>query len=214
MWPGRFDVLINGHASCASRTMGLLFRLLVPPAHRLLTQVPLAGPSGEDQEKSWFIHHLMEAWDLHAVELADARRDADEAERTANFYLDELLKDCEVITALEEERYKLCQRKDEAHEWAQEILSSAERDRNIKLAVEDELAAMKARARQDTLTLTRVRKERDDLLQTAGRLCSEHKTARIERDAGRQQVTSLQAELSVGAGPEARGRGRHGRALR
>jgi hypothetical protein len=45
------------------------------------------------QEKSRFIHRLKAVWDQQAVELANVRRDADEVEQTASYYLDQLLAD-------------------------------------------------------------------------------------------------------------------------
>lgn len=61
----------------------------------------------KSQEKSWFIRRLKEELDCQAEELADlrsrkeqARRDANEAEKTTSYYLDKVLKDGEEIAAI------------------------------------------------------------------------------------------------------------------
>lgn len=50
------------------------------------------------------------------MELTSARRDADKAEQTASYYLDQLMPDGVEIEALKKERDELCQREDEARE--------------------------------------------------------------------------------------------------
>jgi hypothetical protein len=67
-------------------------------------------------------------------------------------------------------------------EQALELLSSAENDRELKMAMETKLAAAETQARQDASTLMRIRKEWDNLCLTTGRLHSECETARGERD--------------------------------
>jgi chromosome segregation ATPase len=129
------------------------------------------------------------------MELANVRRDADEVEQTTSYYLDQLLADGQEIEALKKEHDGLRQREDEARERACELLSSAEKDRELKLAMETKLAAAEAQACQDASTLVRIRKERDDLRLTVGRLRSEHEMACGERNVARHQVVTLQAEL-------------------
>lgn len=79
--------------------------------------------------------------DFQAAELADACRDANGAEQATNYYLDVLMKDTEVIAVLERERDALRRWENEALKRAPEILSSAEKDRNLKLAAEQELVS-------------------------------------------------------------------------
>lgn len=86
-----------------------------------------------------------------------ARWDANEAEQTASYYLDQLLRDGEEISAIKKERDELLQRESKARERAREILSSAERDFNQRLAAEGRLAATEAQAGQDAAMISRLR---------------------------------------------------------
>jgi hypothetical protein len=98
----------------------------------------------KSQGKSQFIHWLMAAWDHQTVELTHARRDADKAEQTASYYLDQLLEDGEAIKALKE-CSELCRRDNEARERAHELLSFAV-DSESKLAAETKLTAVEVQA--------------------------------------------------------------------
>jgi chromosome segregation ATPase len=80
-------------------------------------------------------------------------------------------------------------------EQACELLSSAEKDRELKLVMETKLIAVQAQVRQDASTLAHIRKERDSLHLTVGQLRSKRKTAHGECDIAPQQVFTLQAEL-------------------
>lgn len=66
---------------------------------------------------------MKEALDCQVGELADlrsheeqARRDTNEAEQTASYYLDQLLRDSEEIATVKKERDELLWRESEAHE--------------------------------------------------------------------------------------------------
>ena len=52
----------------------------------------------------------------------------------------------------------------------------------MKLVAEEKLVALERRVSQDAKVVARLCKERDELLQTVGRLHSEHGAAREERD--------------------------------
>ena len=81
-------------------------------------------------------------------------------------------------------------------------MDELETERNLKLKAEDRSAALQQRANQDAEVIARLRRERDELRQTAKRLhsecgtvCVEHNQAVRERDEARQGVSSLRADL-------------------
>jgi len=55
-------------------------------------------------------------------------------------------------------------------------------ERDLKLGAEEKLTALEKRASLDAVVVARLRKERDEQIQTAERLCSEHGTAHEEHD--------------------------------
>ena len=57
----------------------------------------------------------------------------------------------------------------------------------MKLGAEERLAALEKRASQDAVVVAWLLKEWDELLQTAGRLGSEHAVARKEHDQALQE---------------------------
>jgi len=79
-----------------------------------------------------------------------------------------------------------------------------EREQDLKLEAEERSAALQQKANQDAEVVARLRRERDELCQTIERLCSEHGTAREERDQAvqerdeaRQGVSSFWADLGA-----------------
>ena len=62
------------------------------------------------------------------------------------------------------------------------LLAQAEKERELKLVAEEKVIALEQRASLDAEAVTRLRKVRDELLQTAGRLCLERGAAREECD--------------------------------
>lgn len=110
------------------------------------------------------------AWDHQAKELAtlwvreaDACQDADEAEGSTSYYLDQLMKDGKEIEVLKKEGDELLQKDNEASEQALEILSTIEKDKERKLAAETKLTATEVQACQDAAMLEGIRKEWDEL---------------------------------------------------
>ena len=62
------------------------------------------------------------------------------------------------------------------------FLVELEKERDLKLKAEGRSAALQRRVDQDAEAIARLRRERDELLQTTERLCSEHGTVCEERD--------------------------------
>ena len=57
-----------------------------------------------------------------------------------------------------------------------------EKERDLKLGAEEKLATLEKRASLDAMVVARLCKERDELIQTAERLCSEYGASHEERD--------------------------------
>ena len=56
------------------------------------------------------------------------------------------------------------------------------KERDLKLGAKEKLMALEKRASMDAKVVARLRKEWDELIQTAERLCSKHGVAHEERD--------------------------------
>ena len=61
-------------------------------------------------------------------------------------------------------------------------MAKVEKERELKLGSEEKLTILEKRASLEAMAVTRLRKERGELLQTMEKLRSEHGTAREERD--------------------------------
>ena len=61
-------------------------------------------------------------------------------------------------------------------------MGEVEKERDLKLGAEEKLTALEKRASLDATAVARLRKERDELIQTAERLCSECGVALEEHD--------------------------------
>jgi len=70
----------------------------------------------------------------------------------------------------------------EARQKILDLLDEVEKERELKLGAKERLATLEKRASLDATTIVWLRKERDELLQTLERLCSEHDMAHKERD--------------------------------
>ena len=62
------------------------------------------------------------------------------------------------------------------------LLGEVEKERDLKLGAKEKLVALEKKASLDATTVARLRKERDELIQTVERLCSKRGTAREEHD--------------------------------
>ena len=114
--------------------------------------------------------------------VAEARRDADEAEKAFVALSVRSRKDNEEAARVRKERDELLQKDAETRQRILDLLGEVEKERDLKLGAEEKLAALEKRASLDAAAVARLRKERDELIQTAERLCSECGTAREERD--------------------------------
>jgi hypothetical protein len=92
----------------------------------------------------------------------EPRQHADEAEQIALGHLERLRQDGMEATTIKKGQDELVQRENEACQWALELLSWAEKERELRLAAEEKLVATKSQARQDAATIDHLCKERDD----------------------------------------------------
>ena len=114
--------------------------------------------------------------------VAEARRHAEEAERAFEALSARSRKDDEEAAKVRKERDKLLQKDAETRQWILDLLAKVEKERELKLGAKEKLVALEKRASLDTMAVTRLRKEWDELLQTMERLRSEHGIAHEERD--------------------------------
>jgi hypothetical protein len=80
------------------------------------------------------------------------------------------------------ERDELHQRDAEADQQILNLQGELEKDKGLKLATQEKVTKMEAKARQDAMVAERLHKERDDSCPTETRLCSEHDGAWREHD--------------------------------
>ena len=76
----------------------------------------------------------------------------------------------------------MLQKDAKTRQWILDLLGEVEKERDLKLGAEEMLVALEKRASLDATAVARLHKERDELLQTMERLCSEHGAAHEERD--------------------------------
>jgi hypothetical protein len=94
---------------------------------------------------------------------AEARHHANEAEKMFTDLSERSRKDDEEAMWIKKERDELLPRDAEACQWILDLLGKVEKERNLKLGVEEKLAALEMRERQDAATIEQLRKERDGL---------------------------------------------------
>ncbi|XP_066361521.1 uncharacterized protein [Miscanthus floridulus] len=142
-------------------------------------------------------------------QVAKAHRDADEAKKafealSARSWMDE-----KEAARVRKERDELLQRDADPRQWILDLLGEVEKERDLRLGAKEKLMALEKRASLDAAVVARLRKERDELLQTVERLRSkrgaareehdqafrEHDQAYQECDDAHQKVGSLQAKL-------------------
>ncbi|XP_066334564.1 uncharacterized protein [Miscanthus floridulus] len=106
--------------------------------------------------------------------------------------------DEEEVARVWKEWIELLQRDTEARQRALELLVEVEKERELKLGVEERSMALQQRASLDIKAIAQLHKEQDKLRQITERLRSEHDTAREERDQtirerdeARQEVSSI-----------------------
>ena len=114
--------------------------------------------------------------------VAKAHRHADEAERVFEALLMRSRKDDKEAARFRKERDELLQKDAEIRQWILDLLGEVEKERDLKLGAKEKLVALEKRASQDATAVARLRKERDELIQTMERLRSKRDVAHEERD--------------------------------
>ena len=114
--------------------------------------------------------------------VAEARHHVDEVEREFEALSARSRRDDDEATKVRKKWDELLQRDIETLQRILDLLAKVEREWELKLGAEEKLVALEKRASLDAAAVARLHKERDELLQTAVRLCSEHGMAREEHD--------------------------------
>ena len=76
----------------------------------------------------------------------------------------------------------MLQKDAETHQRILDLLSVVEKEWDLRLGAKEKLTTLEKRASLDAVVVARLRKERDELIQTMERLRWEHGTARQEHD--------------------------------
>ena len=113
---------------------------------------------------------------------AEAHRHEEETERAFEALSARAWQDEEEVTRVRRERDELLERDAETHQWILDLLAEAEKERELKPVAEETLVALERRESLDAEAVARLCKERDELLETVGRLSWERGVAREERD--------------------------------
>ena len=114
--------------------------------------------------------------------VAEARWDADEAKKAFKALLARSQKDDEEAARVRKERDELLQKDAETRQRILHLLAEDEKERELKLGAEEMLVTLEKRVSLEATMVARLRKERDELLQTTERLRSERGAACEERD--------------------------------
>ena len=114
--------------------------------------------------------------------VAEARWDADEAEKTFEALSARSWKDDEDAAKVSKEWDELLQKDTETYQRILDLLTKVENKRELKLGAEEKLVTLEKRASLGATTVARLRKEWDEQIQTTERLCLEHSVAREECD--------------------------------
>jgi len=134
--------------------------------------------------------------------VAEARRDADEAEKAFKAPSARSRKDDEEAARVRKEWDELLQKDTKTRQWILGLLGEVEIKRDLRLGAEEKLTTLKKRASLDATAVTRLRKERDELIQITERLRSKHGVAHGEREQAklkRETTRKLEAKsVSVG----------------
>ena len=94
--------------------------------------------------------------------VAEACRDADEAEKAFEALSVRLQKDDEEATRVRKEQDELLQKDVETHQRIIDLLDEVEKERDLKLGAEEKLATLEKRASLDATVIARLRKEQDE----------------------------------------------------
>ncbi|XP_066375270.1 uncharacterized protein [Miscanthus floridulus] len=168
-----------------NQARGVLRDIIVPNGRSLIAR---------SREKSRFLHEQKVEWDRLTKE---ARLRGDDL--SARVQQDE-----EATARVRKEWDELLQKDAEACQRAVDLLEELEWEWDLKLEAEERSAALQQKANLDAEVVARLRREQDELRQTAERLRLERGTAREERDKAvrerdevRHGVSSLQADVGA-----------------
>ena len=114
--------------------------------------------------------------------VAEARRDADEVEKAFEALSVRSWKDDKEASMVRKEQDVLLQKDIKTHQWILDLLGEVEKKRDLKLGAKEKLAALENWTSLDAMAVARLRKERDELIQTVERLHSKRGMACEERD--------------------------------
>ena len=114
--------------------------------------------------------------------MVEARRHANEVKTMFEALSATSRRDDKEAAKVRKEQDELLQKDAETHQWILNLLAEVEKEQELKLGAKEKLVALEKKANLDAATVTRLRKERDELLQTMERLHSEHGAAHEERD--------------------------------
>ena len=114
--------------------------------------------------------------------VAEACRDADEAEKAFEALSARSHKDDEEADRVRKEWDELLQKDAETHQRILDLLGEVEKERDLKMGAEEKLTALGKRVILDAAVVTQLCKEQDELIQTVERLRLEHGAAREEHD--------------------------------
>ena len=91
-------------------------------------------------------------------------------------------KDEEEAAKVKRERDELLQKDAKTCRWILDLLAKVEKEWELKLGTKEKLVALEKKAILDAVVVARLRKERDEMLQTIERLCSERGVTCEEHD--------------------------------
>jgi len=94
--------------------------------------------------------------------VAEAHRDADEAEKAFEALSVRSRKDDQEATRVRKERDELRQKDAETHQRILDLLGEVEKERDLKLGAVEKLATLEKRASLDAAVVARLRKEQDE----------------------------------------------------
>ena len=114
--------------------------------------------------------------------VAEASRHAIEAEKAFEDLSTRSQSDDEEATKVRKEQDELLQKDAETRWRILDLLVEVEKEWELKLGTKEKLVALEKKAILDAVVVARLRKERDEMLQTIERLCSERGVTCEEHD--------------------------------
>ncbi|XP_066311022.1 uncharacterized protein [Miscanthus floridulus] len=125
----------------------------------------------------------------------EACQDTEDAEKAFEALSMRIRRDDEATAKVKKERDELLQKEASNRQCILDLLGEVEVERDLKLRAKEKVVALEKKASKDASTVERLHKERDKLIQTMERLCSEHGATQQKASSLRK----LEAEsVSVG----------------